>query len=245
MVLPLFHHDGAATATAGASLTLTGAEGKHAVAVRRLRVGEGVQVSDGNGCRVIGVVKTVDGNALSFTVSDVLMEKHPSPALVLVQALAKGDRDELAVQAATELGVSRIVPWQADRSVSRWDGPKVAKGVERWQTIVAEAAKQALRAFTPEVSQPLTSNQLVGQVSGFAKFLVLDPTAGVALGRVELPSQGEVAIAVGPEGGISDSELERLAEAGAVRVRLGAEILRTSTAGVAAVAVLQSNLGRW
>lgn len=245
MVLPLFHHDGAATATAGASLTLTGAEGKHAVAVRRMRVGEGIQVSDGKGCRVIGVVKTVDGNALSFTVSDVLMEKHPSPALVLVQALAKGDRDELAVQAATELGVSRIVPWQADRSVSRWDGPKVAKGVERWQTIVAEAAKQALRAFTPEVSQPLTSNQLVGQVSGFAKFLVLDPTAGVALGQVELPSQGEVAIAVGPEGGISDSELERLAEAGAVRVRLGAEILRTSTAGVAAVAVLQSNLGRW
>ncbi|MFM7029853.1 MAG: RsmE family RNA methyltransferase, partial [Micrococcales bacterium] len=134
MVLPLFHLDGCAAARPGQSLALDGAEGKHAVAVRRLRVGEGIQVSDGRGARIIGEVTAIDGSSLNLVVSKSFLEQSPEPSLVLVQALAKGDRDELAIQAATELGAMAIVPWQAERSVSRWEGPKIAKGVERWQT---------------------------------------------------------------------------------------------------------------
>jgi len=245
MVLPLFHLDGCAAAKPGQTLLLAGSEGKHAVTVRRLRVGESIQVSDGRGSRVIGEVTAIEGSSLQLAVSEAVLEPSPEPSLVLVQALAKGDRDELAIQAATELGAMAIVPWQAERSVSRWDGPKIAKGVERWQTIVAEASKQALRAFVPEVAQPLTTVQLAKATSSYSSVLVLDPTAEQSLGAVNLPDAGAVAIVVGPEGGISPNELLQLEAAGAVRVRLGAEILRTSTAGVAAIAVLQSHLSRW
>ena len=245
MVLPLFNHPLFPRPAEGDSVTLSGSEAKHAVTVRRMRVGEGIQLSNGEGLRAIGTVEAIDGNNLLVKVSELHQDAKPDPALVLVQALAKGDRDELAIQAATELGAFAIVPWQADRSISRWEGPKIAKGVERWQVIVAEAAKQALRALTPKVSQPLSTKELVNSFRGYSRVLVLDPTASVSLAKIELPSHGEVAIVVGPEGGISDSELALLESAGAVRVHLGESILRTSTAGMAAISVLQSKLGHW
>ncbi len=245
MVLPLFQHPLSPEPSAGDSVALVGAEAKHAIAVRRMRVGEGIQLSNGQGLRAVGEVANIDGQSLTVSVSQVMLEAKPEPALVLVQALAKGDRDELAIQAATELGAFAIVPWQADRSISRWDGPKIAKGVERWQTIVAEAAKQALRAFTPRVLQPVTSKELAKMVADYSAVLVLDPTASNSLVSANLPKLGNVAIVVGPEGGISESELELLQAAGAIRVHLGESILRTSTAGVAAISVLQSKLGHW
>lgn len=245
MVLPLFSFDQQAAPAVNSIVRLAGAEAKHAATVRRMRSGEGIQLANGAGLRVIGVVEVALPNQLDIRVTEVVTEGLPSPEMLLVQALAKGDRDELAIQAATELGVSAVIPWQADRSVSRWEGPKVAKGVDRWQAIVTEAAKQALRAFFPEVSQPVTTKQLAQAVSDFERVLVLDPTATVGLGSVSLPAAGKLAIVVGPEGGISEPELELLEKAGAVRVRLGAEILRTSTAGMAAISVLQQRLGRW
>ena len=172
-------------------------------------------------------------------------EEKPDLELTLIQALAKGDRDELAVQAATELGVMQVVPWQAERSVSRWDGPKVAKGVQRWQSIVDEAAKQALRAWTPAVLQPITTKELAKQVAQFEVVLVLDPTAEIGLASVKLPAKASVALVVGPEGGISPAELTALQQAGATRVHLGTSILRTSTAGMAAIAALQAGAGNW
>jgi 16S rRNA (uracil1498-N3)-methyltransferase len=245
MVLPLFQHPLSPRPAVGEIVLLAGAEAKHAIAVRRMRVGEGIQLADGQGFRLVGSVASIDGHSLMVSVSQVTQEEKPEPALVLVQALAKGDRDELAIQAATELGAFAIVPWQAERSVSRWDGPKVAKGVERWQTIVTEASKQALRAFTPQVSQPVSSKELAKMVSEYSAVLVLDPTAEHSLASAQLPKQGNVAIVVGPEGGISESELGLMEAAGAVRVHLGESILRTSTAGVAAISVLQAKLGHW
>ena len=245
MVLPLFQHALSPRPAVGDVVLLAGAEAKHAVSVRRMRVGEGIQLADGQGFRVVGAVANIDGQSLTVSVSQVSQEAKPEPALVLVQALAKGDRDELAIQAATELGAFVIVPWQAQRSISRWDGPKIAKGVERWQTIVAEAAKQALRAFTPQVAQPVTSKELAKMVAQYSVVLVLDPTAENSLVGADLPKHGNVAIVVGPEGGISESELALLQAAGAVRVHLGESILRTSTAGVAAISVLQAKLGHW
>lgn len=245
MVLPLFQHPLSPEPSAGDSVVLVGAEAKHAIAVRRMRVGEGIQLSNGQGLRAVGEVANIDGQTLTVAISRVTLEAKPEPALVLVQALAKGDRDELAIQAATELGAFAIVPWQAERSISRWDGPKVTKGVERWQSIVSEAAKQALRAYTPQVSQPVTSKELAKLVSEYSAMLILDPTAEQSLAGVDLPKHGSVAIVVGPEGGISEAELGLLQSAGAIRVHLGESILRTSTAGVAAISVLQSKLGHW
>jgi 16S rRNA (uracil1498-N3)-methyltransferase len=227
-------------------VTLGGSEGKHAVNVRRMRVGEGIQLSDGKGLRVRGHVSALGNSSLTVEVAELIRETAPSVGLTIVQALAKGDRDELSIQAATELGCWAVIPWQAERSISKWEGAKIAKSVERWQTIVSEAAKQSLRVFEPIVAQPVGSKQLVSSVKDFDLVLVLDPTAEVGLGSLNFETdQKSVAIVVGPEGGISDHELEALEDAGAIRVHLGEPILRTSTAGVAAISVIQSKLGLW
>ena len=139
-------------AAVGDLVSLTGAEAKHAAVVRRLRVGEAITVGDGAGVWLSGVAEEVSPSRVEVRVSVRSEEPAPHPRIVLAQALAKGDRDELAVQAACELGVDEIVPWQASRSVSRWEGPKAVKGRERWSTIVREAAKQAHRAWVPAVS---------------------------------------------------------------------------------------------
>jgi 16S rRNA (uracil1498-N3)-methyltransferase len=223
------------SAVVGDSITLDGDEAKHAVTVARTRVGERLSVGNGRGLVAGGVVTSLDPFAL--TVSEVRVEPAPDPQLWLVQALAKGDRDELAVQAATELGVSGVIPWSAERSVSRWEGAKLEKGRLRWEAIVREASKQSIRAWMPVVEPLATTKQISG--------LVLDPTASVALTEVPLPTEGRIALIVGPEGGISPRELELLEQQGSTRVRLGPEILRTSTAGPAAIAVLSARLGRW
>jgi 16S rRNA (uracil1498-N3)-methyltransferase len=246
MVEPLFRTAFATPPAPGLAVTLGGSEGKHAVNVRRMRVGEGIQLSDGKGLRVRGLVSALGNNSLTVAIDSVTQEPAPAVGLTIIQALAKGDRDELSIQAATELGCFAVTPWQADRSISKWEGAKVAKSVDRWQTIVAEAAKQSLRAFEPVVAQPISSKQLVASIGSFDLVIVLDPTADKGLGGFDVTAEHKsVAIVVGPEGGISDGELEALSAAGAVRLHLGEPILRTSTAGVAAIAVIQSKLGLW
>ena len=246
MVEPLFRTEFSTPPAAGLAVTLGGSEGKHAVNVRRMRVGEGIQLSDGRGLRVRGKVASLGNSSLSVSVDSVTQEANPTVCLTIIQALAKGDRDELSIQAATELGCWGVIPWQADRSISKWEGPKIAKSVDRWQTIVSEAAKQSLRVFEPRVAQPINSKQLVSAVADFDLVLVLDPTAEIGLGSLQFaPDVKNVAIVVGPEGGISDHELESLEAAGARRFHLGEPILRTSTAGVAAISVIQAKLGLW
>ncbi|MDF2559585.1 MAG: rRNA ((1498)-N(3))-methyltransferase [Microbacterium sp.] len=227
----------------GDTVSLTGAEAKHAAVVRRLRVGEAVTVGDGAGVWLTGAAEEVSPTRVEVRISDRVEHPAPSPRILLVQALAKGDRDELAVQAACELGVDEIVPWQASRSVSRWEGPKAVKGRERWATIVREAAKQAHRAWVPEVTAPVSTKQLAERASA-QRVLLLDPTASVRLSEIEADGR-DLVLVVGPEGGISDEELDRLTAAGAERVLLGDTVLRTSTAGPAAIAVLSVALGRW
>lgn len=231
------------SATTGDIVSLTGAEAKHAAVVRRLRVGESVTVGDGTGIWLDGEVTDVSASRVDVRITGRAAIEAPAKRLVLVQALAKGDRDELAVQAACELGVDGVVPWQASRSISRWEGAKAVKGRERWTTIVREASKQAHRAWVPEVSVPLTTGQLIAHADG-QRMLVLDPTATVRLSAIE-PDDRDLVLVVGPEGGITPEELEKFEAAGAERVRLGDTVLRTSTAGPAAIAVLSATLGRW
>lgn len=233
----------ASSAAIGDTVSLTGAEAKHAAVVRRLRVGEEVSVGDGSGIWLEGAVADVSASRVDVKITGRSEADAPAVRLVLVQALAKGDRDELAVQAACELGVDEVVPWQAARSISRWEGPKAIKGRERWAAIVREAAKQAHRAWVPEVAAPLTTAQFV-RAADSKRMLVLDPTASVRLSAVQADGR-DIMLVVGPEGGISPEELEKFEAAGAERVRLGDTVLRTSTAGPAAIAVLSVALGRW
>lgn len=238
----LVEHELGGTA-AGDAVTLTGAEAHHAAVVRRVRVGEDVTVGDGAGAWLTGTAESVAPKEVVVRVARADAVPAPAPRLVLVQALAKGDRDELAVQAATELGVDEVVPWQAARSVSRWSEDKAAKGVARWGAIVREAAKQAHRAWLPSVTEPVTTKQLAARAAT-ARVLVLEPTASAPLSGIALDGR-DVVLVVGPEGGVATEELALLEAAGAELVRLGDTVLRTSTAGPAALALVNARLGRW
>jgi 16S rRNA (uracil1498-N3)-methyltransferase len=227
----------------GATVELTGDEARHAVTVARVRVGERVSVGDGRGRIVSGEVAVTEPRRLELVLDEVRDEPEPSPRLTLVQALAKGDRDELAVQAATELGVDRIVPWSATRSVSRWEGPKAEKGRARWAAIVREAVKQSIRSRIPAVEPVAATRELPARLQG-ERMLLLVPGAETPLGGIRHDGR-DLALVVGPEGGMDPAEIERLVGAGAEPVRLGGSVLRTSTAGPAAIAVLSVALGRW
>lgn len=227
----------------GSRLSLTGAEAKHAATVNRTRPGESVLIGNGRGLVASGEVLVSTNTELTIDVESVSRVERETPTITLVQALAKGDRDELAIQAATELGVDAVVPWAASRSVSRWEGAKVAKGRERWATIVREAAKQSIRAWTPEVGELATTKQIAA-LAASARVLVLEPDATEPLTAVESDGR-DLVLVVGPEGGIAPQELAAFRDAGAELVRLGSTVLRTSTAGPAALAVLNASLHRW
>ena len=236
-----------ADAEASASVVhLRGADARHAATVSRVRVGEQLRLGDGAGLIVHGVVTAVEPGDVALEVDRVERYERPRPSIHLVQALAKGDRDELALQAATELGVDGVIPWQAARSVSRWDSAKAVKNRERWQTIAREATKQSVRPWMPVVEPLATTTQLAARAVE-ATVLVLDPAGEHALTALTPHDLGhrEILIVVGPEGGVAPEERDALVAAGARSVRLGASVLRTSTAGPAAIAVLSAALGRW
>lgn len=231
-----------ADAVVGARVEVTGDEARHALQVARIRAGERIAVGDGRGTVVRGAVVEAAAGVLALHVDEVAHEPEPRPTLWLAQALAKGDRDELAIQAATELGVAGVIPWAAERSVTRWEGAKIARGEERWRSIVREASKQAIRSRVPEVANLATTAQLAA-LGGLT--IVLEPSADIPVTAVSLDDVSLITLIVGPEGGVAPRELERLADAGAVLARLGPEVLRTSTAGPAALAVLNARLRRW
>jgi 16S rRNA (uracil1498-N3)-methyltransferase len=224
----------------GADAVLGGAEGHHAATVRRLRPGEAVRLSDGAGGIADCTVTAAGPDGLRLAVVATRRIERPPLRFVLVQALAKGDRGELAVELATELGVDEIVPWAAARSVTRWEGPRGEKALARWRSTAREAAKQSRRAWIPRVTEPVTTKQLAAREA--AATLVLHEAADQRLTEADLPDEGEVLVVVGPEGGIDDTELATL---GGTPVRLGDPVLRTSTAGAAALAVLSVRTGRW
>ena len=189
------------------------------------------------------VVTAVLADGLELGVCSRSFTPAQDPRLVVVQALPKGDRGELAVEMMTELGVDEIVPWAASRSITQWDGgPRGAKAHVRWQRTAQEAAKQSRRAWVPEVAALASTSSVSARLAGG---LVLHEAAAVPLASVALPVSGELVIVVGPEGGISEDELARFTAAGATAVRLGAAVLRTSTAGAAALAAISLRLGRW
>jgi 16S rRNA (uracil1498-N3)-methyltransferase len=227
-------------------VTLSGAEGRHASTVRRLRPGERVDLADGAGLLAECVVTATGPGLLELTVLRRQIDPPPQPAICVVQALPKGDRGELAVETMTEVGVDVIVPWAAERCVAAWaPGPRGQRALDRWRASAREAAKQSRRSRLPEVTELAATRAVIERVALAASTIVLDPQAGVAFGALALPADGEVILIVGPEGGLSPAERDAFAAAGAVAARLGPTVLRSSTAGAAAAAVLLSRSGRW
>ena len=222
-------------------VVLTGSEGHHAGTVRRLRVGEPVDLCDSRGGRAACRVAAVARDEVALDVLRRVREPAPAPRLVLVQALAKGDRGELAVELATEVGVDEVLPWAAARCVVKWEGARGDRALARWRATAREAGKQSRRAWLPEVGPLHSTAQVAARLRG-ATGLVLHEAASTALTAVALPAQGEVVLVVGPEGGIAEGELAAL---GGTAVRLGGSVLRTSTAGAAAAAVVSARTGRW
>ncbi|MEK0156855.1 16S rRNA (uracil(1498)-N(3))-methyltransferase [Arthrobacter oryzae] len=240
----------------GSRFVLQGAEARHAVTVKRITVGESVDIADGAGKRLTGTVAAVGHAELTVECSVLETEERPDLRLVLVQALAKGDRDELAAETATELGIDAIIPWQSERSIVRWKGERAAKAHAKWQSVVTAAAKQARRAWIPEVRAAVDGSGLQAAVSAADLAIILHEDAVRPLRRVleswrdgdggtPVSVPREILLIVGPEGGISPREVTRLCGAGAVTALLGHHVLRSSTAGPAATVLASDILGRW
>jgi 16S rRNA (uracil1498-N3)-methyltransferase len=225
-------------------LLVDGAEGRHAVDVLRLAPGERVRVGDGQGTVAEGEVLAAGAEGLRVAVRNRFEVPEPVPEFVLVQALPKGDHGPLAVDLATELGVDRIVPWTAARCVTRWRDDRVEKGLAKWRSAARAASKQSRRPRVPEVTWPMTTREVCGLLGDADLAVVLHEQAREPLARLAVPSSGTVVVVVGPEGGLTDGEVVAFRAAGAQAVRLGPEVLRTSTAGAAALAAL-SVRSRW
>lgn len=221
---------------------LAGSEGHHAATVRRLAAGEQLELVDGVGGRALAQVQAAGRQRLALSVLRVSREPAPAPRLVVVQALAKADRGEQAVAMLTEVGADEIVPWSAAHCVVRWDGERGRKALGRWRSTAAAAAKQARRSWWPQVSELASTEQVARRLARADLALVLHEGADrpLAAALASVPA-GEVVVVVGPEGGISDRELAAL---GTAPVRLGREVLRTATAGVAASAAVLA-ASRW
>ena len=228
-------------------VVLSGAEGRHAATVRRLRPGERADLIDGDGMTAECVVAAARPGLLELTVCRRHTEPPPQPRICVVQAIPKGDRAEQAVEMMTEVGVDVIVPWAAERCVAVWRpaAGRSQRALDRWRSTAREAAKQSRRARIPEVTAPAETVDVRARAAAAAVTIVLEPGAGTGLGSVPLPAAGEIMLIVGPEGGVSPAESDAFAAAGAVAARLGPTVLRASTAGTAAAAVLLSRCGRW
>lgn len=247
MSLPVHLAESLGGTLPGSVVTVTGDEAHHAVAVRRMRLGDRLVLTDGVGTRVLGAVAgTGTGKRrLEVTVLETESVPEPQPAITVVQALAKGDRGERAVEMLTEVGCARIVPWSAARSVAVWRPDRVERGLAKWRATAQEAAKQARRTWFPVVDELVGIDGVAAVVAEADLALVLHEESHRSWAAVAVPEAGTVVVVVGPEGGLTTEEVATLTAAGAVDVRLGAEVLRTSTAGVAAVAALLSRTSRW
>jgi 16S rRNA (uracil1498-N3)-methyltransferase len=232
-------------ALAGEVIVLSGPEGRHAATVRRITVGERVDVTDGTGGIAECVVTQARPGMLELAVTARRAEPPPDPAIVVVQALPKGDRGQLAVELMTEAGVDVVVPWAAQRCITQWQGERGRRALERWRMTATQAAKQARRARFPDVPPLAATRDVVAMVGTASLAVLLDPGGPGALSTMPLPPGGDLLVIVGPEGGVSPGEMAALTGAGALAAHLGPTVLRASTAGVVAASVLLSRSGRW
>jgi 16S rRNA (uracil1498-N3)-methyltransferase len=243
----LFYVD--AVPDAGDLVVVDGDEGFHAASVRRIRVGEELDLGDGAGTVAHVVVEGVGKGSLTARVLSRRTVAPLSPEVTVVQALPKSDRSELAIELATEAGADAFVAWQSDRCVARWDGAaKVEKGLRRWQAVARSAARQSRRPHVPPVTSLMSTRELaahVSSVAGRTLVLVLHESATEPLTAVGLDEAKSLLLLIGPEGGIGDDEMAVLTRAGATAVRLGPSVLRTTSAAAVALGALGVLTPRW
>lgn len=245
MSRPFFVHDGAAGLSYDTVVELSGDEGRHATVVRRIRSGEQIVLTDGAGAVALCTVTATAKSSLTARVDEVLAVPLEEPRVTVVQAIPKGERAELAVEMLTEVGVDVIVPWAAERCVGVWRGDRATKSLAKWRVTAREAAKQARRPHFPEVTGLATTDEVAALLADASVPVVLHEAASGPIGNLPIPGRGRIVVVVGPEGGISEAELAAFDAVGAEPVRLGSSVLRTSTAGVAAVAALLARTRRW
>ncbi|MGW5737056.1 MULTISPECIES: 16S rRNA (uracil(1498)-N(3))-methyltransferase [Streptomyces] len=248
MTAPVFVVESFADTAAGGAgrHVLDGPEGRHAVSVKRLHAGEDVVLTDGAGRWADCVVLDTEGKDRLILRMDPVREQAPQePRITVVQALPKGDRGELAVETMTETGVDAIVPWSAARCITQWKGERGLKALGKWRATAREAGKQSRRVRFPEVADAMTTKQVAALLAAADFAAVLHEEGSEPLATADLPAAGHIVLVVGPEGGVSPEELAAFADAGASPYRLGRSVLRTSTAGTAAAALLLGRTGRW
>ena len=246
MSLPVFLHPDLSLADVGQPVVLDGAEGRHAVTVKRMGPGEHLALIDGSGLRITATITDVQGkDTLAALVDDITTSPEPSPRVIVVQAIPKSERAELAVDLATQAGADEIIAWQADRCVSKWDAKKAPKALSKWESAAVAAAKQSRRTRIPAVRGPVTTRQLCQEISG-ARALVLHEDATLRLKDLnDLDTTDTIYLPVGPEGGIGEEELAQLTAAGATAIKLGPEVLRTASASMVALASIGTLTSRW
>jgi len=224
----------------GSVIEVGGPEGRHAADVRRLRSGEPVNLSDGHGLLVHGSCVDVVRGRVSVRVHSRVTLPPRSPRFVVVQALARGGRDEDAVEAMTEVGLDEVVGWSASRAIAKWTD----RTAGRWQGVVQAATKQSRSPWLPVVTGPATTGDVARRLGQASLGVVLHEEATEPLSGLDVPEDGDVVVVVGPEGGVAPDELDAFVAAGARACRLGDQVLRSSTAGVAALSVLNAKT-RW
>ncbi|BBZ13265.1 16S rRNA (uracil(1498)-N(3))-methyltransferase [Mycobacterium branderi] len=230
----------------GGLAVVGGDEGFHAATVRRIRPGEQLMLGDGAGGLASCVAEQAGRDGLTARVVDRWSVAPAQPPVMVVQALPKSDRSELAIELATEAGADAFVAWQAARCVARWDGERLDKGLRRWRAVVRSAARQSRRAHIPPVDGLLSTAELVERVrSGGSVVLALHESATERLTDIDVAQANSLTLVVGPEGGIAPDEIGALTDAGAVAVRLVPTVLRTSTAAAVALGALGVLTRRW
>lgn len=228
--------------SAGTTQELSGDEGHHAVAVMRLSIGEQIKIADGSGNWVSGTITEVGKKSLKIDVAQRGSAQSGKPELIVVQAVTKSDRTKEMLELLTVAGADQIIPWQAERCISKWQSDSASK----WLVLIKEAAKQSRRVKLPLLSDEVSTNQLVKLINPNDKVIILHESASNRISQINFSSEIQrVFIIIGPEGGISDAEIAQLEAVGAVTARMGDLVLRSAHAGFAALAAIQSSIGRW
>ena len=235
---------------------------RHAFKSMRLAEGDEFQLTDGRGARI--TMRVDDADAMLAHVTAVAADSAPAVRLGLIQALAKGGRDEQAIETSTEIGVDAVMPWQANRSIVQWKGSKADKALAKWRGVLVAATEQSRRAWVPDLEPLHTTRQLAEWIADATRrgdmVVVLhqdatDTWAGVERAAASLATQASGAaqagdaptiwVVVGPEGGVGEEEVAQFTAAGARSCVIGRTILRASTAGPVALALLSRAIGRY
>jgi 16S rRNA (uracil1498-N3)-methyltransferase len=238
-VLTLFFSD---QISSGQRQVLENEEAHHAIKVLRLNIGEVIKISDGVGNWVSGPIVEIAKKELFVSITERGEIQAAKPELVLVQAITKSDRNKEMLELAVEAGVNRIIPWQSERSISKWQ----SDSEQKWQVGIKQSCKQARQVKLPQLMQVMSTSEVITSIGEGGFGIVFHEEASTKFSDLTIPnSQSSVYLVIGPEGGISEQELLSFQNNGSKVVRLGDTVLRSAHAGFAALSAVQTKLGRW